>query len=102
MKFYNTLTRSLEDFHEIEPGTVGLYTCGPTVYDYPHIGNYRSYMFEDLVKRFFIFLGYRVKHVMNITDIDDKTIRKANELNAAAGRSDAEIHRRLPCRPAMS
>jgi cysteinyl-tRNA synthetase len=50
------------------------------VYDYPHIGNYRSYVFEDLVKRFFIFSGYRVRHVMNITDIDDKTIRKANEL----------------------
>jgi cysteinyl-tRNA synthetase len=80
MKFYNTLTRRLEEFHEIEKGKIGLYTCGPTVYDYPHIGNFRSYVFEDLVKRFFLFLGYRVKHVMNITDIDDKTIRKANEL----------------------
>ena len=81
MRFYNTLTRRVEDFEEIEKGHIGLYTCGPTVYDYPHIGNYRSYMFEDLVKRFFVFLGYRVTHVMNITDIDDKTIRKANELN---------------------
>ncbi len=80
MRFYNTLTRSVEEFKEIEPGRIGLYTCGPTVYDYPHIGNYRSYIFEDLVKRFFIFLGYRVTHVMNITDIDDKTIRKADEL----------------------
>jgi cysteinyl-tRNA synthetase len=79
MRFYNTLTRQIEEFKEIEKGRIGLYTCGPTVYDYPHIGNYRSYMFEDLVKRFFIFLGYRVKHVMNITDIDDKTIRKAIE-----------------------
>ena len=74
------MTRRLEEFREIEKGAVGLYTCGPTVYDYPHIGNYRSYMFEDLVKRFFIYCGYRVRHVMNITDIDDKTIRKANEL----------------------
>lgn len=81
MRFYNTLTRRLEEFHEIEKGKVGLYTCGPTVYDYPHIGNYRSYLFEDLVKRFLLFSGYRVRHVMNITDIDDKTIRKANELN---------------------
>jgi cysteinyl-tRNA synthetase len=80
MRFYNTLTRRLEEFHEIETGRIGLYTCGPTVYDYPHIGNFRSYVFEDLVKRFFLFLGYRVQHVMNITDIDDKTIRKANEL----------------------
>ncbi len=80
MRFFNTLTRRLEEFREIEKGKIGLYTCGPTVYDYPHIGNYRSYVFEDLVKRFFIFSGYRVRHVMNITDIDDKTIRKANEL----------------------
>ena len=79
MRFYNTLTRTVEEFKEIEKGRIGLYTCGPTVYDYPHIGNYRSYMFEDLVKRFFIFLGYKVTHVMNITDIDDKTIRKAIE-----------------------
>jgi cysteinyl-tRNA synthetase len=79
MRFYNTLTRRIEEFKEIDKGRIGLYTCGPTVYDYPHIGNYRSYMFEDLVKRFFIFLGYQVKHVMNITDIDDKTIRKAIE-----------------------
>ncbi len=80
MRFYNTLTRRLEEFREIEKGRVGLYTCGPTVYDFPHIGNFRSYLFEDLVKRFLLFSGYRVRHVMNITDIDDKTIRKANEL----------------------
>ena len=80
MRFFNTLTRRLEEFREIEKGKVGLYTCGPTVYDYPHIGNFRSYLFEDLVKRFLLFRGYRVTHVMNITDIDDKTIRKANEL----------------------
>jgi len=79
MRFFNTLTRSLAEFHEIEKGKIGLYTCGPTVYDFPHIGNFRSYVFEDLVKRFFLFLGFHVKHVMNITDIDDKTIRKANE-----------------------
>jgi len=80
MRFFNTLTRRLEEFREIEKGAIGLYTCGPTVYDYPHIGNFRSYVFEDLVKRFFLFSGFRVRHVMNITDIDDKTIRKANEL----------------------
>jgi cysteinyl-tRNA synthetase len=80
MRFYNTLTRRLEEFRPIAEGRVGLYTCGPTVYDFPHIGNYRSYLFEDLVKRFLAFLGFRVTHVMNITDIDDKTIRKANEL----------------------
>jgi cysteinyl-tRNA synthetase len=80
IRFYNTLSRRLEEFREIEKGAVGLYTCGPTVYDYPHIGNYRSYVFEDLVKRFLLFAGFRVRHVMNITDIDDKTIHRANEL----------------------
>ncbi|MCU0276972.1 MAG: cysteine--tRNA ligase [Acidobacteria bacterium] len=80
MRFYNTLTRRLEEFREIEKGKVGLYTCGPTVYDFPHIGNNRAYVFEDLVKRFLIHSGYAVRHVMNITDIDDKTIRKASEL----------------------
>jgi cysteinyl-tRNA synthetase len=80
MRFYNTLTRRLEEFREIEKGKVGLYTCGPTVYDFPHIGNNRAYVFEDLVKRFLLYSGYSVRHVMNITDIDDKTIRKANEL----------------------
>jgi cysteinyl-tRNA synthetase len=58
---------------------VKLYTCGPTVYDYPHIGNYRAYMFEDLLKRFLKFMGLKVTHVMNITDVDDKTIKGAEE-----------------------
>jgi len=80
VKFYNTLTNTIETFQEIEKGTIGLYTCGPTVYDYPHIGNFRSYAFEDLVKRYLIYRGYKVKHVMNITDIDDKTIRKSNQM----------------------
>jgi cysteinyl-tRNA synthetase len=83
MKFYNTLTRRTEEFKEIEKGKIGFYTCGPTVYDFPHIGNYRSYLFEDLVKRYFLYRGYKVKHVMNITDIDDKTIKKANQLNVS-------------------
>jgi cysteinyl-tRNA synthetase len=79
MRFYNTLTNRVETFTEINKGIIGFYTCGPTVYDYPHIGNFRSYTFEDLVKRYFIYRGYKVKHIMNITDIDDKTIKKANE-----------------------
>jgi len=81
LKFFNTLTKQVEPFREIDPGRVGLYTCGPTVYDYPHIGNFRSYVFEDVVKRFLLYRNYKVRHVMNITDIDDKTIRKANERN---------------------
>lgn len=79
LKIYNTLSNQIEAFEEIEKGKVGLYTCGPTVYDYAHIGNFRSYVFEDLVKRYLVYRGYDVYHVMNITDIDDKTIRKSIE-----------------------
>jgi cysteinyl-tRNA synthetase len=82
IRFYNTLSNSMEAFNPLDAGKVRIYTCGPTVYDYAHIGNFRSYVFEDLVKRYFIYSGYDVKHVMNITDIDDKTIKKANEMNA--------------------
>jgi len=80
LRLYNTLNNKIEDFKEIKKGKIGLYTCGPTVYDFAHIGNFRSYIFEDLFKRYLIYLGYNVKHVMNITDIDDKTIKKSNEL----------------------
>jgi cysteinyl-tRNA synthetase len=67
--FYNTLTRQKEEFYSIKPGEVGLYTCGPTVYNYAHIGNLRTYIFEDILKRVLIYNGYHVKHVMNITDV---------------------------------
>jgi len=77
LKVYNTLSNRIEDFSPIEGKQVGLYTCGPTVYDFAHIGNFRSYLAEDLIKRYLLFRGFAVKHVMNITDIDDKTIRKA-------------------------
>jgi len=77
IRFFNTLSGRIEPFEPIKPDEVKLYTCGPTVYDYPHIGNYRAYMFEDLLKRFLKFMGFRVLHVMNITDVDDKTIKGA-------------------------
>ncbi|RMZ49303.1 cysteine--tRNA ligase [Candidatus Marinimicrobia bacterium PRS2] len=79
MKFYNTLHRKKEDFQPLEKGKVTLYTCGPTVYDYAHIGNFRAYIFEDLLRRYLEFSGYDVLQVMNITDIDDKTIRRSIE-----------------------
>jgi cysteinyl-tRNA synthetase len=78
IRLHNTLSGRVEEFVPIEPGSVKLYTCGPTVYDFPHIGNWRSYVFEDLLKRLFLYRGFRVLHVMNITDVDDKTIRGAN------------------------
>ena len=79
MKFYNTLHRKKEVFQPLEKGKVTLYTCGPTVYDYAHIGNFRAYIFEDLLRRFLEYSGYDVLQVMNITDIDDKTIRRSIE-----------------------
>ena len=78
-KFYNTLTRTKETFSPIKKGEVSFYTCGPTVHDYPHIGNYRAYIFADTLKRALVYGGYKVKHIMNITDIDDKTIRESQK-----------------------
>ena len=75
IRFFNTLTRQIEDFSPREPGVVRLYTCGPTVYNFAHIGNFRAYIFEDLLQRHLEFRGYRVDRAMNLTDVDDKTIR---------------------------
>ena len=77
LKLYNTLTRKKEEISLNGQEKVTLYTCGPTVYDFAHIGNFRTYVFEDLLKRTLLYFGYKVKHVMNITDVDDKTIRGA-------------------------
>ena len=75
ISFNNSLTHRLQEFTPITEGFVGLYTCGPTVYNYAHIGNFRAYTFEDLLKRTLLFNGLKVKHVMNLTDVDDKTIK---------------------------
>ncbi len=69
MKLYNTLTKKTEELKPINPGHVNLYTCGPTVYNYAHIGNLRTYIFEDLLKRALLYEGFQVKHAMNITDV---------------------------------
>lgn len=76
---FNTLGRDKEVFIPTREGHVGLYTCGPTVYNHLHIGNWRAYMFTDLLKRHLEYLGYKVDHVMNITDVDDKTIKVSQE-----------------------
>ena len=86
LKLYNTMTRSVEDFVPLAPPRVSLYTCGPTVYNYAHIGNFRTFLFEDVLRRWLETSGYDVFHVMNLTDVDDKTIRGA----AAAGASLAD------------
>jgi len=81
LKLLNTLTRSVQDFVPLDPAgkEVGLYCCGPTVYDYAHIGNWRTFVFGDLVRRCLEFYGYSVRHVMNITDVDDKIIKRVKE-----------------------
>ncbi len=79
MNLYNTMSRAVEEFRPLNGNKVGLYTCGPTVYNYAHIGNYRAYIFEDILRRVLKFAGYDVTQVMNLTDVDDKTIRGASD-----------------------
>ncbi len=79
LKFYNSLTRKVEPFEPVSPGAAGLYTCGPTVYNFAHIGNFRAYVFEDVLHRALEYAGYKLTHVMNLTDVDDKTIRDSRK-----------------------
>ena len=77
LRFYNTLTKKIEDFKPVKNNEVKIYSCGPTVYDYVHIGNLRAFLFYDVLRRYLKYKGYKVKQVMNITDVDDKTIKGA-------------------------
>ena len=81
LRFFNTYSRKIEEFEPCDPAarTISIYTCGPTVYSRAHIGNFRAYIFEDLLQRHLELRGYKVHRVMNITDVDDKTIRGARE-----------------------
>ena len=79
MKLYNTLSRKKEEFVPVEEGKVRMYVCGPTVYNYIHIGNARPMIVFDTVRRYFEYKGYDVNYVSNFTDVDDKIIKKANE-----------------------
>ncbi len=82
-KIYNTMSRALEELVPLEDNHVRMYTCGPTVYNYAHIGNYRAYMFEDLLRRWLQYKGFDVTQVQNLTDVDDKTIRGSREAGLA-------------------
>ncbi len=81
LKFFNSLTRKQENFKPIKKEEVSIYTCGPTVYDFAHIGNFRAYVCADILKRYMKYSGLKVKHVMNITDVDDKTIKNSQAQN---------------------
>ena len=87
MRVYNTLSRTKEEFVPREPGKVSMYVCGPTVYNHIHIGNARSFLSFDVIRRYLEYRGYDVRFVQNITDVDDKIINRANE----EGRSAAEV-----------
>lgn len=84
LQLYNTLTRQKQAFTTIEPGVVRFYSCGPTVYDYAHIGNFRAFLTYDVVKRWLLYRGYVVQHVTNLTDVDDKIIKKVKQLGCTA------------------
>ncbi len=97
LKIFNTLTRQKEEFKPIHAGEVGMYVCGITVYDLCHIGHGRTFVAFDVVARYLRFLGYKLKYVRNITDIDDKIIKRANENGesfvAMVDRMIAEMHK---------
>ncbi|MBQ9069700.1 MAG: cysteine--tRNA ligase [Eggerthellaceae bacterium] len=90
IRIYNTATRAKEDFHTKELGKVGMYVCGPTVYNYIHIGNARTFICFDVVRRYLRWRGFEVTFVQNVTDVDDKIINKANEEGKTAGEIAAE------------
>ncbi|MFW9976382.1 MAG: cysteine--tRNA ligase, partial [Candidatus Thorarchaeota archaeon] len=79
LKIYNTRTRTKEDFEPLEGNNVRMYVCGPTVYDFPHIGNARSFSVFDTIRRYLEYKGFRVTYITNFTDIDDKMIARSNE-----------------------
>ena len=78
-KLYNTLSNTLEEFIPIKSDEVKMYTCGPTVYHYVHIGNFRTFIFQDILRRYLVYKGYKITHAMNITDVEDKIISNARE-----------------------
>ena len=80
LKFYNTLTHIKEEFLPIKNGSVNLFVCGPTVYDYPHLGHGKTYTQFDIIAKFLKYAGYEVFYLQNITDIDDKIIKRSSEL----------------------
>ncbi len=79
VRLFNTLTRSIDDFEPLVPPRVTFYMCGPTVWNYAHIGNFRTFLFGDLLRRFLEYEGFDVFMVMNLTDVDDRTITAAHE-----------------------
>ena len=98
LMLFNSLTRQLEPFVPVHPGEARVYTCGPTVYNYPHIGNMRAYVFADTLGRVLSFKGYKLRHVINITDVghltdDADAGERLRSGGASAGRQDRAVRR---------
>ncbi len=79
LRLFNTMTRAVQDLDPVVPGRVTLYSCGPTVWNYAHIGNFRTFLFVDLLRRWLSARGHEVYHIMNLTDVDDRTITEAGK-----------------------
>src|SRR5512135_1665664 len=86
LRFFNTLSRQVEEFQPIDDNKVRMYICGPTVWNFAHIGNFRTFVFQDILRRWLRYRGFRLDHVMNLTDVDDRIIQQA----AAAGQPIGE------------
>lgn len=95
LKIYNTLSRTIEEFVPLRPEEkkIGIYCCGPTVYDFAHIGNFRTFVFADMLRRYLEFKGYQVRHVMNVTDVDDKIIARVREQGVTLRQFTAEFEK---------
>ena len=94
LRFYNTMSQQVEEFRPQQENLVRMYTCGPTVYDFAHIGNFRTFAFYDLLRRWLLARGYKLDHVMNITDVEDKIIRNAVAQHKSLERVHRDIRRR--------
>src|SRR5690349_23837045 len=98
IRLHNTLSNQTEPFVPLKTGEVTMYTCGPTVYDYAHIGNYRTFIFQDILRRFLKLRGFKLNHVMNLTDVDDRIIANAAAARSEEHTSELQSRRDLVCR----
>src|SRR5438477_9491115 len=93
LKLHNTLTNRVEEFHPLDDNQVRMYCCGPTVHNFAHIGNFRTFVFADLLRRYLEFRGYQVQHAMNITDVEDKIIAGVQKSQKTLADYTAEYER---------